>query len=556
MGSEGGRNQVRETGRTVAGRCRRRSRAATPGRSGAATALSLAALLSACPTWAEILNRPVGQVYESLDPQKTVSAEAAAIERDMFTGLAALDDRGRPISGAAASWEISADGRTWIFHLRPALRWSNGDPLTADDFVYSFRRLVDPRTGAADASDLDPVENAAAIRGGAEPDVSRLGVVAPDAATLRVTLREPSAAFRFLLADPRLSPLHRATIERWGDAWARPGNIVSDGPYAMRSGAPKGEIRLARNVNFYDAAAVPIDEVRWVAASDREPAIGKFRAGRLDYLDLAAEDLPSARRAMPELIRSAPAGQPDYLCFNMSKGPLAHSPPIREAINLAIDRDALAALVDPPGAKPAYGIESPLAVDHAPQSMAFRDQPMPQRLDTAKALMKEAGYGPARRLSLVLTYASDDTAREMPEAIRAMLRPIGIELALERLDRSSFDARARRRDFEIGWISGIGGTGDDEAPPGAFRSGAGLFNVAVYANADFDDLFHRAMAEMDPEKRRGFAEAAERMMLAAYPVAPLYFGIRSRLVSARLRDLPDDMRFPQSRYLRLEEPAP
>jgi oligopeptide transport system substrate-binding protein len=516
---------------------------------------ALPAVAAAAPAADSVLRRPMLEISDILDPQKTASASSIAIDRDMFTGLLALDNHRRLVPGVAESWDISIDGKVWTFHLRPGVKWSDGEPLTAEDFVYSFRRLVDPKTGAYDASDLDQVENALAIRSGKEPDLAKLGVVAVDPSTVRITLVEPRAAFRNLLVHPQLFPLHRASVEKWGAEWTRPEHIVSNGPYVMKGWVPKGDVALVRNPNFYDSGAVHIGEVRWVDVYDHAAAIKKFRAGELDFVDIGVEDLDWFRQNVPDQLHSALTDEIYFLFFNMAKGPLARDARVREAINLAVDRDFLVTRVDPHGEKPAYGLESALVSNYTPQSMPFRDKPMPERLERARQLIREAGYGPDKPLKLTVIYASPEPSGKLLRAVGDMVRPLGIELAFEQVAWQELGNRKNRREFEIGWMAEVSEYDDYESLLLNFWSGSNYFNFTGYANPKYDEVFRHVLTEMDGAMRRAYAEEAERVMLADYPFAPIYFNVRNRVVAPRLRNLPDEVRYPQSRYLVLKDPA-
>ncbi len=517
-----------------------------------AALLVLAGTAAAAPE--RVLHRPSENSHDILDPQLTISSEAVSIDRDLFTGLMALDNHRHLIPGVAQGWDISIDGLVWTFHLRPGLKWSNGDPLTAADFVYSFRRLVDPKTGAYNPSDLDQVSNALAIRSGKESDTSRLGVVAVDPVTLRITLVEPRAAFRNLLADPQLMPLHRATVERWGDAWTRPEHIVSNGPYVMKSWVPKGEVTLLRNPNFYDASTVRIGEVEWHEAVDHAASIDLFRKGALDFVEIGNDDLTWARQTVPDQLHSALADEVYFLFFNMVKGPLAKDVRLREAINLAIDRDLLVSSVDPHGERPAYSLVSPLVTNYSAPEMPFKATPMPSRLEHAAALVRDAGYTPAAPLKLTLIHASGEATTRVLAAIADMLRPLGIDLSIERVEWQELGERERSRSFDLGWLSELAEYDDYELMLQDFWTGSNAYNFSGYANPKYDALFRNVMTEMDPAKRSAEAAAAERLVLADFPLAPIYFNARNRVVSPSLQNFPDEIHYPQSRYLAFKDP--
>jgi len=511
----------------------------------------MAVLLASTAAHAEqVLHRYDSAEPDSLDPQKTNAADSLSIDRDLFIGLATLDPRGKPVPGAAESWDIAPDGKTWTFHLRHDGKWSNGDPVTAADFLYSFRRLVDPKTAAEDPSDLKQLVNYEDIVAGKEKDLTKLGVEAPDPYTLILHLTEARIALPFILTDMQLAPLHRASIEASGDQWTQPGHLVSNGPFMMKAWTPQSELVLAKNPNFFDAKDVKLDEVRWEVTENLEAGLTRYRAGELDFIALTRVHLPWAKENMADQLRSAPINQTALMFFNMVKGPLAHDVRLREAINLAIDRDVLVTKVDPRGEPPAYGMVPPVISNYTPQSMSFKGMPMADRLTRAKELTAAAGYSPAHPLSLQLIYTTDENGRQLMLAIAAMLKPIGIDLKLQNSEWQVFVANMNQRNYDIGGNYSLLGTYDDyENALDNWRSDAGFANPSGYANPKFDDLFHRGGTATTMATRRDLMQQAEKVMLDDYPIAPLEFGQRNVLVNPKLEGYVTDVIDNQSRYL-------
>jgi oligopeptide transport system substrate-binding protein len=514
-----------------------------------AVSFMLGALLSGAEA-AAVLNRPLpGGEPESLDPHKTVSTYPWALQRDLFIGLITLDNDGKPAPGVAQNWEISTDGKSWVFHLRPDAKWSNGDPLTAEDFVYSFRRLVDPATAAADPSDLTQLVNYREIQSGQEKDLTKLGVEAPDPHTLHLTLSEPRLMLQYLLTDPQLFPLHRASIEHWGNEWTRPGHIVSNGPYVMKDWVPQDQIVMAKNPNFFDAGSVRIDEVHWIGAADFDAALKRYRAGELDWVDIRRSHYAWAKRNMADQLHHAPANSYTFLNVNMTKGALAADIRLREALNLAIDRDLLVEKINPVDQQPAYSINAPSVSNYTTQPMAMKGMLQSERIKRATELVAAAGYGPDHPLKLTITYPTEENSRQVLLAIRQMLLPIGIELTLNNLEWQVYIRAVNTRDFDIGFIGAATQYDDYETGLDNYRSDAGDGNYCGYRNEKFDDLFHRGGTATDLDTRRHLLEAAERTLLADYPVVPLYFGVTNRVVSPKLAGIVDAIQVPQSRYL-------
>src|SRR5579885_464108 len=244
-----------------------------------------------------VLNRGNGAEPETLDPQKLTGVPEANIAYDLYEGLATLDDHGNATGGVAKSWEISDDGKTYTFHLRDDAKWSNGDPITADDVVYSLRRIVDPKVAAEYAYIYAPIVNADEITNGKEKDLTKLGVVAVDPHTVKITLKAPTPYLIGLLAHTSSQIVNKATIEKNGDQWTRPGNNISSGAYTSAEWVPQSRIVLVKNPNFHDAANVRIDKIIYYPTEDLDEEFKRFRAGELDVTyDIPKDKIPLAEQ--------------------------------------------------------------------------------------------------------------------------------------------------------------------------------------------------------------------------------------------------------------------
>jgi len=502
---------------------------------------------------ATVLHRPDEGEPESLDPQKTVSAFPLGIIRDMYVGLIALDNSGKPVPGVAESWDIAPDGKSWTFHLRHDTKWSNGDPVTSDDFVYSFRRLVDPKTAAADPSDLAQLVNYDKIQSGEEKDLTKLGVDAPDKYTLHLTLTAPRLALKFLLTDMAVVPLHRATIEKWGNDWTRPGHTVSNGPYVMKDWVPQDQITMVKNPNFYDAASVKIDEVHWVDGSDFEATLKRYRADELDWVDVRRSHYAWAKANMADQLHHTPDNEESFMNINMSKGPLAQDIRLREALNLAIDRETLVTKISPLGQQPAYGVVPPVVSDYTPQSMPMKDIPQEERTKRAKELLAAAGYGPDHPLKITVSYPTEENARQILLAFRQMLQPVGIDLELTNMEWQAYVAALNTRNFDLGFMGASGPYDDYENSLDNFRSDAGEGNFYAYSSKTFDDVFHRGATATDINTRRELMQQAEKIVLADYAFVPINFGVLNRLAKPQLQGMDYSIKAPQTRYLSFKE---
>lgn len=496
-----------------------------------------------------ILRYPIYSEPESLDPQQTTGAQEWAIIRHMFIGLLSLDPHGRAVPGIAESWDISGDGKLWTFHLRNDAKWSNGDPITSEDFVYSFRRLVDPESGTAGSPDLFEVTNAISIATGKEKDITKLGVDAPDAHTFRIFFVNPRTIMPLLLTDPMLVPLHRATIERWGNKWTRPENIVSDGPYIMTSWVPQSGITMIRNPYFYDLNAVSISQVNFVEVEQSSVELKQFRAGELDWAHLTPATIEWARQNGHDDFHSVPSNGYSFLFFNMTSGVLAHDIRIRQALAMSINREVLIEKVAPLGQAAAYGILPPVITGYTRQEMLFKNQSMNERIDRAKKLIYKAGYSDKNPLSVNIIYPRNPEIYRVLFAISKMWEEIGVKTTLEDMEWQALLGRKKSQNFEIGYVSGLGNYDDPEPALENFRSDAGNYNYGGYKNQKFDVLFQEAMSATDIELHRQILSRCERMVLDDYPVIPLWYLQNNWMVVPQLKGWDFASIFPQARYL-------
>jgi oligopeptide transport system substrate-binding protein len=496
----------------------------------------------------QILRRPLSAEPESLDPQRSLSAESLGIGRDLFVGLTALSAEGKPVPGLATAWETSPDRKTWTFHLRHDSAWSNGEPLRAPDFVYAFRRLFAPVTGAKDPSSLAQIVGATDLLAGRLADPTKLGVFALDPYTLRIELTDPVAELPLLLTAPNAAPLNRQSIERWGEAWTQPSHMVSDGPFVLAHWVPQDEIGLARNPRFFGADDVKIDEVRWIITEDDEAALRLYRTGGLDWVPLTSRTRAWAQHAIPEQIHSTLTNKTEIIAFNLSRGILTDRR-VREAISVAIDRDRWVRVMKPITEPPAYALVPDIVSDYTPQVYAWRDQPQQQRVERARALMESAGYGPDRPLDISILYTTNDRTRRGLLGVKETLRSVHVEATLQNLEWKAILTRMEARDFDLLCISETDNHDDYGSRIGDFVSIAGARNYAGYRNPAFDDLYRRAESAGDSMSRRALMQDAEKMLLDDYAVIPLAQKAIERLINPKLQGGADRIEVPQSRFL-------
>jgi oligopeptide transport system substrate-binding protein len=480
------------------------------------------------------LLRGLGAEPDSLDPQKARADEAQRVLRDICEGLTTLDRSGGVAPGIAARWQVSPDGKTYTFYLRHDAKWSNGQPVVAADFVGGLRRLVEPDTASQYAEVVDVIVNTSDIVAGRKPPES-LGVSAPDPYTVIVQLSNPAPYLPALLSHPSTCPVEPVALVNDKDAYARPGNLPSDGPFVLSQWVHGSYIYLTRNRFYWNNAATRLDAVKYLITTDENAELTLYRADQLDVTDV----IPRAqygwiRAHLADQLHIAPELGVYFYGFNLQRAPFNGDAKLRRALAMSIDREKLAQLVLRSGELPAYGWIPPGVADYAPQSPDYRSQSMAQRIAEARRLYAEAGYSAARPLRFELRYNTEEIHTELAIAIASMWQQaLGAQVTLRAEEFRSLMQDIDRGDVQMFRSSWIGDYNDAYTFAQYFKSDFGV-NLTHYKNPAYDDLLARAAAEVDPAKRRGLLEQAEQVMLRDQPVIPLYFYVSKHLVKPRV----------------------
>jgi len=475
-----------------------------------------------------VLNRGNGPDIKSLDPAFVQGTWEGFVVGDMIVGLTTEGPRGEPIPGAATHWETSPDGLVWTFHLRDHL-WSDGVPVTAADFVTAWRRLLDPNTAAPYAYNLWVVKNARAISAGRLPP-SALGIRATDDKTLVVTLEHPASYLPELMDHQVAWPIPRHAYLKYGEAWSRVKNYVGNGPYIVTEWLPGDHVTLVKNPLFYDAAHVRIQTVNYLQTSDANAGLRQFRAGQLDTLyQFPIFQIDWMRAHIASELRSAPYLGVAYFAMNFTRKPLRDAR-LRQALNLALDREVLTGKLHRIGETPAYRIVPPGVADYpGAAALWFAALPPARRIARAQELMRAMGYGPGRLLKLgYLTSVNPDSQRNAA-AFQAMMAKIYIDIDIEAVEGQVFQQMVQRRDFDIAFPSWIADFNDASNFLDLLRTGSGE-NYGGYANPAYDALLDAADATPDPKARAAKMLAAERLALSDYAWVPAYFLVTHDLV--------------------------
>jgi oligopeptide transport system substrate-binding protein len=473
------------------------------------------------------LVRSVGGEPSGVDSQAVEDSFSYELLRDLSEGLTAESPSGETVPGVASNWTVSPDGLRYDFTLRPTARWSNGDTVTAEEFVASLRRAADPGTGSPGAELLTVIRGAPAVLSGVAP-VSSLGVRADGPGRLIIELAAPAPYFPAILANAVAYPLHHGQPPTPG---VRAG-LVSNGAYQLAEWIPGASITLERNPRYWDAAAVAVPTVVYVPIHDSNAELARYRAGQLDITSsVPAGALDALRTAAPDELQIRSQLAVVYYAFNLARPPFAGQPGLREALELAVDRDALTAKVLRAGQVPAYGFVPPAMPGYSGASMAWRSQPREAQLRQARALYAAAGYGAGRPLRLRLLHPEEDTLNRVAIAVASMWQEaLGVETTLVGLEYRAFlAARADRSGWEVlshGWNA-------DYPDPGNFLSiftSGHAQNDAGLSDAPFDALMRSAAGQADSARRLELLTQAEARLLQTHAVAPLYFAVTRRLV--------------------------
>jgi oligopeptide transport system substrate-binding protein len=478
----------------------------------------------------QVLNRHLEADPRSLDPSLVTDVVGQHVIDDLFEGLVTLGEDGHTVPGVAQTWETSSDGKTWTFHLRSDARWSNGAPVTADDFVYAWRRQVDPATGSEYAQALAPIENAMEIGSGKLP-LNKLGVESVGARTLVVHLRSPTAYLLSLLNNAYLDPLYEPAIKQWGDSWTQPGHMVSNGAFQLSDRIINGHIGLAKNPNYWNADKVRLSKVNYLVVGDNNSTTAQFLAGSIDFTErFNVSDKERLQKTLGDQLVMAPIFATGMLGFNLGKPPFADNPKLRLALSMAIDREILETYVDHGVGVPAYNMMPPLD-GYEPAVPDWARLSADARHSLARNLYREAGYSDSHPLETILTYASGGPGqRRFMEALSAMwLMNLGAKVQIYNVEWKVFLQSRQLRQPTLYWDAWSGDFPDPFTFMQLFQTGFGM-NDTQYTKPEFDALLDRAINSNDNTLRFALFHQAEAILNEDAPLLPLYYYVSTHLI--------------------------
>jgi oligopeptide transport system substrate-binding protein len=475
---------------------------------------------------AEVLRRGLAGEPSSLDPAAAADNFSFQLLQDLYEGLTVESASGEILPGVASSWSVDPTGTEYTFHLRNSARWSNGKPVRAQDFVFAWRRVLDPARGSPASDDLRLIAGAPGIIAHRLP-LSELGVQAPSDDVLVVKLEQPAPYLPQILT-------HSAAFPVYSEASARshsPESWVSNGPYILSKWLPGTSVELGKDPNYWDRESVHIAKVRYVIASDQNSQLAQYRAGQIDITDVVpANAIAWIHAEHPQELVVAPFLATAYFGINLATPIFASNLELRKALAMAIDRKRIAA-AQGFGQPPAYGFVPPGTWNYTPQKWQWADLDDATRIAEAKRLYSAAGYSLANPIRIRLLFNANIAIKQTAVLIAAMWKEtLGIETEFaEEEYRVFLQSRHDKSRWDVARLGWTADFNDASNFLDTFR-GNSANNDAGYANPTFDALLDEAARTPNPETRKHILEAAERVMLNDYPILPLYFFVSKRLV--------------------------
>ena len=463
-----------------------------------------------------------GAEPEPLDPALMTAQASGRVAYALFEGLTAFDPSAKPQPGVAESWTVSDDARTYTFRLRRNAVWSNGETVTANDFHYAWRRTLAPETGAEYVSQLHVVRNARAFTEGEVTDFNEVGVRVLDPFTLEVTLENPTPYFLDLCAFVTLLPVHRATVEKYGDWATNPRHFVGNGAFTLAEWRLFDRVRVVKNPRYWNAAQVGMQSIDILPSAKANTAFNFYSTGLSDLMmdkGLAPTSLMDQLRVRPDF-HAAPFLGNYFVRFNVTRKPF-NDPRVRQALALVVDKVLICEKITRAGELPASSLTPPGTGGNYQAPPGLTRDP-----DAARRFLAEAGFPGGRGFPLFsyLYKGDSDLDRDIAVELQGMFaRELGIKMLLQPQEWTVYLSSQGNLDYDICRSSWVGDYNDPYTFLGMFITGDGN-NRTGWSNPAYDELIRAAAREADPVKRFGiFAEAEQILIREDVPICPLFY---------------------------------
>ena len=477
----------------------------------------------------QTLIRNNGSEPETLDPALAESVGANNLTRDLFEGLTANDEAGKTVPGVAESWKQS-DATTWVFKLRKSARWSNGDPVTADDFVFGIRRFVDPKTASTYAATFGIfLLNGAAVVKGSRP-TSDIGVKAIDKNTLEIKTAFPVSFLPELMSNNNLGPVHKASLEKNGKDWTKPGKLVSNGAYLLKEWQVNNRVVIEKNPQYWDADNVQLTKVTYLPIEDGHADVKLYESGENEWVyQLPPGSYDKYKVQYPKEIRNAPMIGLRYYSYQ-TQDPVFKDVRVRKALSMVIDRDILSQRVTADGQAPAYSVmvAGTHGADVTPYEWA--SWPMDKRVSEAKGLLEKAGVKPGSKFSF--SYNTSEYHKKMAVfAASEWKSKLGLNIETESMEFKVLLKKRHDGSFQMarnGWLADYNDATTFLALVRCDSDQNNNFNC----NRQAEELINQGSQSTDAVKRKALLTQASKLIMEDYPIIPLLQYSLPRLVKA------------------------
>lgn len=494
-----------------------------------------------------------GDEAPTLDPTMSSDTSSSRVINDMFEGLVTEDLEGNVIPALASSWDKSEDGTQYTFHLRDA-KWSNGDPITAEDFVFAFQRIVDPKTGAPYSwyVSMAGIINADDItKGDKTPD--QLGVKALDDKTFQVTLTKPIPYFIKMLSHPSTFALPEETVTKYQEKWTKPENIVVSGAYKLSNWVINEKIELTRNTNYWNDEKTVINKVTYLPIADVNAEYNRFRTGEIDITAVVPLELYSnIKKERPNEVLTMPSLGTYYYLFNLDKKPF-NDPRVRKALAYSIDRDVVVERILGQGQLPAYTNTPPAVAGFEVPELEWAEWSQQERNQKAKELLKEAGYDESNPLTFELEYNTSEAHKKLAVVMASMWKKnLGAKVVIANQEWKTFLQTLSSKNFSVARYAWIGDYNEASTFLSYFASNG--LNYGGWNNADYDESLQKASLAGTEADRTKLYQQAEQIFAKDMPAIPVYFYTRSVLKNEKVGgysiDNASDNRYTRDLYLK------
>ncbi|MEZ8283652.1 oligopeptide ABC transporter substrate-binding protein OppA [Vibrio splendidus] len=524
----------------------------------ATSTLSIAAEVPAGTELAKVqeLVRGNGTEVATIDPHKSQGVPESHVIRDLLEGLVNQDGEGNTIPGVAESWETT-DNKTFTFHLRKDAKWSNGDPVTAEDFVYSWQRAVDPATASPYAwyMEYTKMVNAKDIVAG-KKDKSELGVKALDANTLVVELDTAVPYFVMMMGHTTMKPVHQATVEKFGDQWTKPGNFVGNGAFSVDKWVVNERLVLKRNDQYWNNDKTVLNKVTFLPIENQVAEMNRFLSGEIDFTnELPTEHFKRLKKEYAEDVSVAGNLCTYYYIFNTKKAPF-DDVRVRKAISYAIDRNIVSDAILAQGQKPAYFLTPEITAGFNPELPAYGKMSQKERNEEAARLLEEAGYGKDNPLNFNLLYNTSENHKKIAVALGSMWKKtLGLKVTLENQEWKTYLSSKDSGDFEVARAGWCGDYNEASSFLTLMKSNNTTGGVH-YDSAEYDQIIDKALNSTSAEEREALYLEAEALMAKDMPIAPIYQYVKSRLLNPHVGGFPinnaEDKIFSKDLYIKAQ----